>query len=69
VSDIPNKIFGDTFNFVWPRMCPGKNEIIVSTIAGEGKGNFDFSYRYPIKIGDCAVDVDNLIGSPTICAH
>lgn len=61
VSDKPHKIFGDTFNFVWPRLCPGNNEIIVHTIDGTGQGEFTFSYRYPIKIGDCAVDINNLI--------
>ena len=63
VSDIPNKIFGDTFNFVWPRMGPGHNHIVASIIDGEGKGSFKFSYRYPIKIGDCAIDIVNLVCS------
>ena len=53
ISDIPNKIFGDSFNFVWPRLCPGINII---SIDGDGKGYVEFTYRYPIKIGDCAID-------------
>ena len=59
ISSIPNKIFGDSFNFVWPRMVPGVDNKFV--INGTGKGSVKFSYRYPIKVGDCAVDVDNLV--------
>jgi hypothetical protein len=54
---VPNKIFGDTFNFVWPRLVPGVNELVVST---NGNGYLDLSYRYPIKIGDCTMDIDAL---------
>lgn len=54
-SKSPNKIFGDTFNFIWPRLQPGINEFCIS---GSGKGCVQFTYRYPIKIGDCAIDVD-----------
>jgi len=53
-SDKPNKIFGNSFNFVWPRLAPGVNEFAVS---GPGIGSVEFTYRYPIKIGDCAIDV------------
>ena len=59
ISDQPNKIFGDSFNFVWPRLAPGKN--IIRIDASTGKGTMQFTYRYPIKIGDCAIDTDNLI--------
>ena len=55
ISDIPNKIFGNTFNFIWPKLIPGYNEIIVD---GSGNGIVEFKYRYPIKIGDCAIDTD-----------
>ena len=54
-SDIPNKIFGDDFNFIWPRLAPGLNEF---TIYGSGIGNANFTYRYPMKIGDCVIDSD-----------
>ena len=54
VSDIPNKIFGDDFNFVWPRLSPGLNKI---SILGNGGGNLMFSYRYPMKVGDCTMNV------------
>ena len=59
-SNIPNKIFGDDFNFVWPKIAPGLNEIAVS---GSGSANVQFIYRYPMKIGDNVVDVDLLDNS------
>lgn len=68
-SSIPKKIFGDTFtgyrdgrqhSFVWPRLAPGENNIIVD---GLGKGHVYFSYRYPVKIGDCAIDINELLNS------
>lgn len=59
-SDIPNKIFGDNFNFVWPRIAPGLNEL---AITGGGAANVQFTYRYPMKIGDCAIDTDALNAS------
>ena len=48
-----NRIFGQDFNFVWPKLTPGMNSF---TIRGDGNGKLKFSYRYPIKIGDCAID-------------
>ena len=56
-SNIPNKIFGDDFNFVWPRLKPGVNNFLIN---GSGNAHILFSYRYPIKIGDCAIDIDAL---------
>lgn len=57
VSSIPNKIFGDDFNFVWPRLAPGVNQFIVD---GSAEGQIDFAYRYPMKVGDCVIDTDIL---------
>ena len=54
-SDKPNKIFGNTFNFVWPRLGPGVNEFVFSS---SGEGSIQFRYRYPMKVGDCAMDVE-----------
>ena len=51
----PSRIFGDNFNFVWPKLGPGDNEFIVG---GAGSGYFKFTYRYPMKIGNCAIDID-----------
>lgn len=53
-SNIPNKIFGDDFNFVWPRLKPGNNNFMIK---GDGCGSAHFTYRYPMKVGDCAMDV------------
>lgn len=64
ISDKPNKIFGDSFNFVWPRLKPGINKISVN---GSGAGEIIFKYRYPIKVGDCAVDIENIINNPVLC--
>ena len=50
-----HKIFGDNFNFVWPRLAPGLNEF---SVYGSGKGKAEFTYRYPMKIGDCVIDID-----------
>lgn len=56
LSDVPyTKIFGDDFNFIWPRLGPGINEFVIS---GTGRGIVEFTYRYPIKIGDCAIDIN-----------
>lgn len=54
-SSVLGKVFGNDFNFIWPRVIPGINEFAIS---GSGVGNVSFTYRYPIKIGDCAIDVD-----------
>lgn len=59
----PTKIFGDDFNFVWPQLRPGINNIYID---GNGKGTVQVTYRYPIKIGDCAIDIENL-GKNPIC--
>lgn len=47
-SDKPTRVFGDSFNFVFPRLKPGLNRINVS-----GNGEIKFEYIYPIKVGDC----------------
>ena len=49
-----NRIFGDDFNFVWPRLAPGDNKLIIE---GGGNGTAKFTYRYPMKVGDCAMDI------------
>lgn len=54
ISSVPNKIFGNNFNFIWPKLLPGINKF---TINGTGEGAIEFTYRYPIKIGDCAIDI------------
>lgn len=53
-SDIPYKLFSNNFNFVWPRLAPGINQFVID---GTGSGSIEFTYRYPIKIGDMAINV------------
>lgn len=64
ISDIPNKVFGDTFNFVWPRLQPGANDFVVD---GNGRGAAKFTYRYPMKVGDCAMDISTYGGGTGCC--
>lgn len=47
-SDKQERIFGNSFNFVFPRLKPGLNEFNIS-----GYGEIKFEYIYPIKVGDC----------------
>ena len=58
-----NRIFGDSFNFIWPRLTPGINNFV---IGGSGNGVVKFTYRYPMKVGDCAMDIDTY-GGDVIC--
>ena len=60
------KIFGDTFNFVWPRLAPGINNLVVD---GPSDGSIKFSYRYPMKVGDCTMDVDEYGSGIEPCAN
>lgn len=55
ITSSSNKIFGNTFNFVWPKLLPGDNTFIIN---GSGEGTIEFMYRTPMKIGDCAIDID-----------
>jgi hypothetical protein len=59
-SDKQSKIFGNTFNFTWPRLKAGENNIQV-----RGTGQLTMEYYYPIKMGDCATDIN--IASDPIC--
>lgn len=63
-SDAPSRIFGNSFNFIWPKLVPGINKLVVS---GSGQGLIEFTYRYPIKIGDCAIDIYIDGGSDCAC--
>lgn len=57
--------FGDSFNFVWPRLAPGENLLIIE---GDGNGTAKFRYRYPMKVGDCAMDISEY-GGDIICGN
>ena len=61
-SDKPNKVFGNSFNFIWPRLKAGSNSLSIS-----GTGNLTLEYYYPIKMGDCATDI-NITRDP-ICSE
>ena len=58
------RVFGDDFNFVWPQLCPGVNQFQIE--GSGGSGTVEFSYRCPIKIGDCAINIEDLSKDP-IC--
>ena len=60
-SDKPSKVFGSSFNFTWPRLKAGVNTLNIT-----GTGNITFEYCYPIKMGDCATDI-NITRDP-ICS-
>lgn len=47
-SDNTTHIFGDYFNYVWPRLKSGENSFTIT-----GKGKITFQYIYCIKVGDC----------------
>lgn len=57
LSDKSERVFGDDFNFVWPKLNPGVNNFLIDA---NGNGSVEFTYRYPIKIGDCTIDVNDL---------
>lgn len=59
-SDKPNKVFGNSFNFIWPCLKAGVNNFHVV-----GTGELTFEYYYPIKMGDCATNI-NIVRDP-IC--
>ena len=54
-SDKPSKTFGDTFNFVFPRLVAGNNSLTI-----EGKGNITFEYITPVKLGNIAIDINSV---------
>lgn len=52
-SSNTTRVFGDDFNFVWPKFVYGHN-----TLSAAGHGILTITYRYPVKIGDCVIDID-----------
>lgn len=61
-SDKPSKIFGNTFNFVFPRFSAGINNLKVI-----GTGEITIEYIMYLKVGDCARDI-NVVYDP-ICSE
>lgn len=54
-SSREDRIFGDDFNFVFPQLKYGDNEILV-----EGFGDLVIEYYTPMKIVDCIIDTEEL---------
>lgn len=61
-SDKSSKVFGNSFNFIWPRLKAGINSLEII-----GTGNITFEYYYPIKMGDCAITLNS--ASDPICSE
>jgi hypothetical protein len=59
----PKRVFGEDFNFVWPRLAPGQNDFYIT---GQGNGVVKFTYRYPMKVGDNTMDI-SVYGGGTAC--
>ena len=59
-SDNLSRIFGNDFNFRFPRLAPGVNQFEVT-----GTGNITFEFSYFIKIGDMATEINAV--SDRIC--
>ena len=53
-SDRINRKFGDDFNFIFPRLISGEN-----IFHAVGTGEIKFEYTVPLKVGDCAIDLDS----------
>lgn len=52
-SDNTSRVFGNDFNYIWPRLQSGTNKFTVN-----GVGNIIFEYVYCIKVGDCVGDLN-----------
>ena len=59
-SDKPSKTFGNTFNFVFPKLVAGDNDFTIT-----GNGSITFEYILPVKLGNIAIDL-NAVTDP-IC--
>ena len=60
ISDNDKRIFGNDFNFIFPRLQAGVNEFEIT-----GTGSVKFEYIIPVKLGNVAVDVN--VYSDPIC--
>lgn len=59
-SNKPGRVFGNAFNFVFPRLTSGWNDLIV-----KGWGDIVLTYSYCIKLGDCVTKIN--AASAPIC--
>lgn len=63
ITSSSKRSFGNDFNFVWPKLMPGINTFIIGgDDIGNGSGDVELTYRYPIKIGNFTM---NLVTSGT----
>lgn len=61
-SDNSTRIFGNDFNYVWPKLKSGLNEFTIN-----GIGTITFEYIYPMKVVDCVGGL-NAVSDP-ICSE
>lgn len=59
-SDNTAKKFGNTFNYIFPRLAAGTNNVTI-----EGTGTFTYEYIAPVKLGNIAIDLNSV--SDPIC--
>jgi hypothetical protein len=52
-SDKPTRIFGNDFNYMWPKLKSGINDFVIS-----GDGTIYFEYIYAMKVADCVGDLN-----------
>ena len=57
-SDLPGRIFSSDFNFVFPKLTAGINDMQLEV---NGDGEVIYTYRFPMKIGDCSTDCKGVI--------
>lgn len=62
VSD-SGRIFGDDFNYVFPKIGYKENMVKVDKLNIVGNGKIVLKYIYFIKIGDCAIDSNFSLGN------
>lgn len=60
VSSNSARVFGNSFNFIFPRLKSGTNNLII-----EGWGDIKLTYSYCIKLGDCVTKIN--AASEPIC--
>lgn len=52
-SDNSTRVFGNDFNYVWPKLKSGINEFVIN-----GFGAITFEYIYAMKVADCVGDLN-----------
>ena len=52
-SDKTTRIFGNDFNYIWPKLKSGLNDFTIN-----GTGTITFKYIFPMKVVDCIGDLN-----------